>query len=82
MNVLSRILIIPVKLYQYLISPLLGANCRHSPTCSQYTVEALKVWGPFKGMWLALKRISHCHPWGSSGHDPVPQKQNQIQNHK
>ncbi len=51
---------------------MLGANCRFTPTCSQYGIEAIKKHGPFKGGWLALKRIGRCHPWGAHGHDPVP----------
>ncbi|URQ64826.1 membrane protein insertion efficiency factor YidD [SAR86 cluster bacterium] len=72
LNILAIVLIIPIKLYQVLISPLLGSSCRYSPTCSQYSIEAIKKHGPFKGSWLAVKRISSCHPWGGSGHDPVP----------
>ena len=69
---LSFLLVIPIKLYQILISPILGPNCRYHPTCSQYSIEAIHKHGPFKGTWLAIKRISSCHPWGGSGHDPVP----------
>jgi len=69
---LSFLLVIPIKLYQILISPILGPNCRYHPTCSQYSIEAINKYGPFKGTWLAIKRISSCHPWGGSGHDPVP----------
>ena len=69
---LSFLLVIPIKLYQLLISPILGPNCRYHPTCSQYSIEAINKYGPFKGTWLAAKRISSCHPWGGSGHDPVP----------
>jgi|TARA_A200000113_G_scaffold180755_1_gene166607 putative membrane protein insertion efficiency factor len=69
---LSFLLVIPIKLYQMLISPILGPNCRYHPTCSQYSIEAINKHGPFKGTWLAIKRISSCHPWGGSGHDPVP----------
>ncbi len=54
------------------ISPHLPASCRYTPTCSQYGLEAIKKYGPFKGGWLALKRILNCHPWGGSGYDPVP----------
>ncbi len=71
-KLLSFILVIPIKLYQILISPILGPNCRYHPTCSQYSIEAINKHGPFKGTWLAIKRISSCHPWGGSGHDPVP----------
>jgi len=72
LRILSFILVIPIKLYQILISPLIGPNCRYHPTCSQYSIEAINKYGPFKGTWLAIKRISSCHPWGGSGHDPVP----------
>ncbi|WP_224483716.1 membrane protein insertion efficiency factor YidD [Robertkochia aurantiaca] len=73
---LKKILIAPfvflVRVYQVAISPLTPAACRYSPTCSQYTVEALKKHGIIKGGWLAIKRIASCHPWGGSGYDPVP----------
>ena len=72
LRILSFILVIPIKLYQILISPLIGPNCRYHPTCSQYSIEAINKHGPFKGTWLDIKRISSCHPWGGSGHDPVP----------
>jgi uncharacterized protein len=54
------------------ISPHLPASCRYTPTCSQYGLEAIKKYGPFKGGLLTLKRILSCHPWGGSGYDPVP----------
>ena len=61
-----------IRLYQILLSPLLGASCRYTPTCSAYSIEAIKKHGPFYGGWLTLKRIASCHPWGKHGHDPVP----------
>jgi putative membrane protein insertion efficiency factor len=61
-----------IKLYQWIISPVLGPKCRYTPSCSQYALEALKKYGPLKGGWLALRRISRCHPWGGHGYDPVP----------
>jgi putative membrane protein insertion efficiency factor len=64
--------ILPIKLYQILISPLLGNNCRFIPTCSNYTIEAINKFGIFKGINLGIKRIKKCHPWGESGYDPVP----------
>jgi len=64
--------IILIKLYQWIISPLLGSKCRYTPTCSHYGIEALKKYGPIKGLWLTAKRIARCHPWGGHGHDPVP----------
>jgi hypothetical protein len=56
------------------LSPLLGSNCRHQPTCSGYAIESLKEWGAWKGLGLTLRRIVKCHPWGTSGYDPVPRK--------
>jgi len=64
--------IVLIKIYQVLISPLFPSSCRYTPTCSHYTLEALKKYGLFKGGWLGIKRISRCHPWGGSGYDPVP----------
>jgi putative membrane protein insertion efficiency factor len=61
-----------IRRYQLLLSPILGASCRFTPTCSQYGIEAIKKHGPFYGGWLTLKRIASCHPWGKHGHDPVP----------
>lgn len=66
------ILLIPIYLYRYFISPVLPMACRYNPTCSQYGIEALKKHGPFKGAWLTIKRILSCHPWGGHGYDPVP----------
>lgn len=72
----KKILIFPfvllIRFYQGAISPFTPASCRFTPTCSQYSLEALKKHGLFKGGFLALKRILSCHPWGKSGHDPVP----------
>jgi len=72
--VLRYLIIGPIKLYQKLISPLLGPNCRFQPTCSHYMIEAVTEWGIFKGTWLGIKRIGRCHPWGGMGEDPVPKK--------
>ncbi|HHZ81196.1 MAG TPA: membrane protein insertion efficiency factor YidD [Flavobacteriales bacterium] len=66
------VLIAFVRIYQTGLSPLLGSNCRHEPTCSTYAIESLKEWGSWKGLGLTLRRIAKCHPWGTSGHDPVP----------
>ena len=63
-----------IKIYQFLISPIIGKNCRFNPTCSDYALEALKKHGLFLGMYYSIIRISKCHPWGGSGHDPVPSK--------
>ena len=76
MNRFAKLLAVPfillIRLYQKLLSPLLGAQCRFSPTCSAYGLEAFKKHGVFKGFWLTIKRIGRCHPWGGSGYDPVP----------
>lgn len=68
------LLIIPVKIYQKILSPYLGSNCRYTPTCSHYTVDAINEWGALKGGYMATKRILSCNPWGGSGYDPVPKK--------
>jgi len=71
-TLLGSVFLVLIKIYQYFISPLTGAACRYTPTCSQYGVEAIKKYGAFKGGWLTLKRIARCNPWGGHGHDPVP----------
>jgi len=65
-------LIVLIKIYQMLVSPLFPPTCRFSPTCSHYTLEALKKYGILKGVWLGIRRLIRCHPWGGSGYDPVP----------
>ncbi|MCB9310920.1 MAG: membrane protein insertion efficiency factor YidD [Lewinellaceae bacterium] len=74
-KLISNILILPIKGYQIFLSPLLGKNCRYTPTCSHYMIGALQEWGVIKGLYLGLKRISSCHPWGGHGYDPVPKKE-------
>ena len=69
---LSRLMLALIGFYRTCISPLKPPTCRYTPTCSQYAVEAIKKHGPFKGGWLAFKRILRCHPFGGSGYDPVP----------
>jgi len=66
------VLSLPVRFYRLVISPLIGSNCRYQPTCSAYALEALEKHGAIKGGWLAVKRITSCHPWGGSGIDNVP----------
>ena len=70
--VLALPFILLIRFYQVAISPWKGSTCRFTPTCSNYGLEALKRYGPVKGLWLTLKRLSRCHPWGGSGYDPVP----------
>lgn len=69
---LSFLLSLPIWFYRGAISPILPGSCRYTPTCSAYALEALRRHGPFRGMWLSVKRICRCHPWGGSGYDPVP----------
>jgi len=71
MSIFTQILIKFIKIYKYLISPLIGPSCRYLPTCSEYSIEALKTYGFSKGLMLSFKRILSCHPWGNSGFDPV-----------
>lgn len=76
----QKILIALVRFYQVAISPWMGKSCRYSPTCSQYTIEAIREWGALRGSWLGIKRISSCHPWGGHGHDPVPKNEHKLLN--
>ncbi len=69
---MKLILISLIRFYQRYISPLTPPACRFTPTCSQYTLEAIQKYGALKGTWLGIKRICRCHPWGGSGYDPVP----------
>ncbi|RNF73939.1 membrane protein insertion efficiency factor YidD [Marinomonas rhizomae] len=70
---MKKIFILLVKGYQFLISPLLGNNCRFYPSCSQYMIQAIERFGIFKGVFLGLRRLSKCHPWHEGGMDPVPE---------
>jgi putative membrane protein insertion efficiency factor len=66
------IALLPIYFYKVCISPWTPASCRYFPSCSEYALQAIKKYGPFKGGWLAFKRIMRCHPWGGQGFDPVP----------
>ncbi|SJZ36884.1 membrane protein insertion efficiency factor YidD [Porphyromonas cangingivalis] len=69
---LIKLLILPIRFYQRFLSPLKPPTCRYAPTCSAYAIQALRKHGPIKGLYLAVRRILRCHPWGGSGYDPVP----------
>lgn len=70
---MRAILIALIRVYQLLISPVLGNHCRFYPSCSQYAREALERYGVLRGGWLAIRRLSRCHPWHPGGIDPVPE---------
>ena len=74
MNFITQILIKIIKGYKFLISPLIGNSCRYLPTCSDYSIEALKEFGLMKGFFMIIKRILSCHPWVEGGYDPVKKK--------
>ncbi|MGB1248980.1 MAG: membrane protein insertion efficiency factor YidD [Chitinophagales bacterium] len=71
-KILSFPFIVLIRIYQLVLSPWLPSNCRYTPTCSHYSIEAFQKYGPIKGFILTIKRIGSCHPWGGSGYDPVP----------
>ncbi len=72
---MKKFLILLVRFYQYFISPIFPPSCRYTPTCSAYMITALQTHGVFKGLYLGIKRILSCNPWGGHGHDPVPKKE-------
>ena len=74
MNIFTYLLIKKIKIYKFLVSPLLGDSCRYYPSCSDYSIDSLKTYGLFKGFFLSVKRIFSCHPWASGGFDPVKKK--------
>ncbi|MDO4692676.1 MAG: membrane protein insertion efficiency factor YidD [Porphyromonadaceae bacterium] len=71
-KLLTWLLLLPIYFYRAVISPITPPSCRFTPSCSVYAIEAIKKHGPLKGLWLAIRRILRCHPWGGHGHDPVP----------
>ena len=70
----GKIAIALIRTYQIFISPMLGQHCRFYPSCSQYTINAIREWGVIRGIWLGFKRICRCHPLNPGGLDPVPKK--------
>ena len=75
-KIITALLLFLIRAYQLIISPILGLNCRFAPTCSEYAMESLKSHGLIKALFLAIKRIVKCHPWGGHGYDPIPTKIN------
>lgn len=71
-RLLTFLLILPIRFYRACISPMFPPACRFTPTCSEYAIQALRKHGPIKGLWLSIRRILRCHPWGGNGYDPVP----------
>jgi uncharacterized protein len=71
-NKVKKIALGLIKMYQSTISKVLPSSCRYTPTCSEYTFEAINRYGIFKGIWMGTKRIARCHPWHEGGYDPVP----------
>ncbi|PXX92664.1 membrane protein insertion efficiency factor YidD [Marinobacter vulgaris] len=69
---MRKLLLLPIRVYQYAISPMMASHCRHYPTCSQYAIDAITTHGAVKGLFLAMKRLLRCHPWAKGGYDPVP----------
>ncbi|HPI97504.1 MAG TPA: membrane protein insertion efficiency factor YidD [Synergistales bacterium] len=74
MNILCKLCILSIRLYQKAVSPFLGKRCRFYPTCSQYSLEAIEQYGFIRGSFLAIKRLLKCGPWHPGGYDPVPRK--------
>ena len=70
---MKMLLQLPIRIYRWLISPMLGTSCRYHPSCSAYALEAIEKHGAMRGGWISVRRICRCHPWGGDGHDPVPE---------
>lgn len=68
---------LPIHVYRWTFKPLVGWHCRHLPTCSDYALQSIELNGSWRGLWLTLARLGRCHPWGTSGYDPVPDIRNE-----
>ncbi len=73
MTYVARVMVAPIRAYQRVVSPLLGARCRFTPSCSEYAAQALLRYGPLRGLYLAVRRLLRCHPWNAGGIDDVPE---------
>lgn len=71
-SLLAYPLLLLIRAYQLAVSPLLGSRCRFHPSCSEYSLDALRRYGALRGLWLAMRRVARCHPWHPGGYDPVP----------
>ncbi|MBS3803654.1 MAG: membrane protein insertion efficiency factor YidD [Oleiphilaceae bacterium] len=69
---MRKLIVLPIRFYQYAISPLMASHCRHYPSCSSYAIEAIEQHGPLKGLFFGITRLLRCHPWTEGGYDPVP----------
>lgn len=74
---MRKLVILPIRVYRYAISPMMASHCRFYPSCSAYAIEAIEQHGSLRGSWLATKRLARCHPWHPGGLDPVPPASNQ-----
>ena len=72
MNYVARVMVAPIRLYQRVVSPLLGPRCRFHPSCSEYTAQSILRYGPFRGLYLGIRRLLRCHPWNPGGVDEIP----------
>lgn len=79
MSIVSFTIVLLIRFYQYIISPFFLANCRYLPTCSDYAIEAIEQFGVIHGLYLAVKRLARCHPWGGYGYDPIPNCQSSVE---
>ena len=67
-----EVILLPIRIYRWCVSPLIGGTCRYEPSCSRYAIDAIQLHGALKGVYLTARRLARCHPFGGSGYDPVP----------